>query len=785
MFSQLRIKLTVLYAALFCTALLFISATAYAVVASNAQRLVREQLQATGAVFDSLWQVRFGQLQEGAQLSAQDYGFRQAVATQDTATIRSALQNLRRRLNADLVFLVTPDGRVLNADETQAAASSPSLEAALEADDALTGVLMSRGVLHQSVTAPIFAPNLLGWVVVAERLDKAEMRALERLSPIPLHAVALSRGPDGWGAGDETLDPHDRQIVGGFIDRALRSAHPQPGSMDAYGGRAIALVKPLRALDGTSSVLLLRYPLARAMAPFRALFSTLFAIGLAGLSLLVIATWLLANGITQPISTLEAAARRLEAGEYDPVTVRTKDEISRLAESFNAMAASIRERERCITDLALHDSETGLPNRLALERRITASTPAGARVFLAAIGIDRFALVRGAIGYAHASALVAQLGQRLGELAQGAPMGRLSTDVLGLAFLADDENAATRRMRTLQAKLAQPVLLEGQVVDLDLSIGVASAKTEDESPSALIDRASIALDQARSLRAPIGFFDAASYGDPARNLSLMGEMRRALAHGHIHLVHQPKLTLRSNVIEGVETLVRWRHPTRGMIAPDLFVPMAEETGHIRALTDWVLRRAVVEQRAVAKAGWPLAFSINISGRLLSDRDFALNAVSAVAGAANAMCFEITETAVIDNPKVALENIDLFARNGIGVSIDDFGSGLSSLAYLKQLPARELKIDKVFVQNLTNSQRDALLVRSTIDLAHGLGMKVTAEGVENPTCFALLSAMGCDMAQGYLVSRPEPMNELLTILNDARRMEFFQQAARHGVQSAAS
>jgi EAL domain-containing protein (putative c-di-GMP-specific phosphodiesterase class I) len=241
-------------------------------------------------------------------------------------------------------------------------------------------------------------------------------------------------------------------------------------------------------------------------------------------------------------------------------------------------------------------------------------------------------------------------------------------------------------------------------------------------------------------------------------------------------VHQPKYNFRSGRIDSAECLVRWRHPTRGMIPPDLFVPMAEDTGHIRALTEWTLEHAVEDQRRLAAAGHTLTLSVNISARLLSDVDFARRAVEIVKQAPHQMGFEITETAVIDNPDVALANIELFARNGVRVAIDDYGAGLSSLAYLKQLPAHELKIDKLFVQNMTNSQRDALLVRSTVDLAHGLGMEVVAEGVETPAAFALLASMRCDLAQGFLVSRPASVDELIAILNDERRMRYYQQTA---------
>jgi EAL domain-containing protein (putative c-di-GMP-specific phosphodiesterase class I) len=360
-------------------------------------------------------------------------------------------------------------------------------------------------------------------------------------------------------------------------------------------------------------------------------------------------------------------------------------------------------------------------------------------------------------------------------------MARLASDTLGIAFVADSEEEARKRADALISHLEQPLELEGQVVDVNITLGVAQPRAKDETPAQRIERASIALDQARTARVKVTSFDRAAYGDPARNLSLMGEMRRALANGDITLAHQAKYNFSTARIDSVESLIRWRHPTRGMISPDLFVPMAEETGHVRAMTDWVLERAIEEQRAMAGAGWPIAVSLNISGRLLGDADFASAALQIARAAQGKLCFEITETALVDNPTQALKNIERFAAAGIRVAIDDYGSGLSSLAYLKQMPAHELKIDKMFVQNITANERDALLVRSTIDLAHGLGLVVTAEGVETPAAFALLAHLGCDMAQGYLVARPAPLHELMALLKDAKRLHFFQETAAAGIR----
>ncbi len=769
MFRRLRVKLTVLYAGLFCAVLVLIGATAYAVIASNTQTLARTQMASTGAVFDQLWRQRLDHLRDGAFVAASQAALQENINARDDDAVRHALAELSRRVRADLAFVVTREGLVIGEGGV-AASVPPGVQAALARERAPSGVMRFGESLFQSATAPIPGG---GWVVVGVNLDDS-LGALEKLASIPLQARALTHGRNGWS---DAAHP-DHAAFDAFVGAALQREAASPELLRAPSGEVLILVKPLPALDGARSVVVLRYPLSMALSAYAGLFGTLVLIALFGLALLVVGTWLLARGITQPLSTLEEAAKHLREGVYDTVVVGTKDELSRLAESFNAMIEAIRERERRITQLAYHDGETRLPNRAALERNL-ARAKQPERIYLAAIGVDRFTHVRGAIGYTLANALIRTLGQRLLTLVPNAPLGRVSSDVLAVAFLAADAADARRRAGALISNLEQPLSLDGQVVDVTVTIGVAQPRVKGESPAAMIDRASVALDQARAASVKAAMFDEAAYGDPARNLSLMGEMRAALENGDMTLAYQPKYDFRSGRITSAECLVRWRHPTRGMIAPDLFVPMAEETGQVRTLTEWSLRRAVADQKRLAAAGWPLTFSVNISARLLSDADFAEAALEIVRQARHQICFEITETAVIDNPKLALESIERFAASGVRIAIDDYGSGLSSLSYLKQLPAQELKIDKLFVQNITNSQRDALLVRSTIDLAHGLGMEVVAEGVETPAAFALLAQMRCDHAQGYLVARPSSVEELAAILADETRIRFYQQTAAVG------
>ncbi|MGZ6016712.1 MAG: putative bifunctional diguanylate cyclase/phosphodiesterase, partial [Phenylobacterium sp.] len=345
----------------------------------------------------------------------------------------------------------------------------------------------------------------------------------------------------------------------------------------------------------------------------------------------------------------------------------------------------------------------------------------------------------------------------------------IASDVLGFALIGSGPDAAADDAARLMAELEHPLHIGGDAIDVSLSLGLASI-TRGAGPGAAIEQANIALDQARAGKRKVAFFDAAAYGDPASNLSLMSGMLGALEDGALELFYQPKFDMRERSVTGVEALSRWRHPHRGMLPPDLFIPMAEETGHIRTLTEWVLKRTINDQRTMAEAGHLLDMSINISGRTLGEPDFADFALDQAARAAGQLMFEITETAVIQNPEAALAMLDRFAEAGIAISIDDFGTGLSSLAYLKRIRGQELKIDKSIVQGVTESQRDALIVRSTIDLAHSLGLKVTAEGVETDACYALLAGMGCDQAQGYLIAKPLPLKELLTFVGDDQLSE---------------
>jgi EAL domain-containing protein (putative c-di-GMP-specific phosphodiesterase class I)/GGDEF domain-containing protein len=372
--------------------------------------------------------------------------------------------------------------------------------------------------------------------------------------------------------------------------------------------------------------------------------------------------------------------------------------------------------------------------------------------FLGLIEIANFVALRRHVGVARADMLVVDVSDRILAAFPAlrlAEVGRTQLEVVADGDALADLEALTGAITAL---FEQAVDLDGEPHRIELLIGGAAAPFGNTEEVRLIEEAESALDLARAERHPV--VRDLSVGAPAFDRrTLTRELNNAISQGQMFLQYQPKVHVRRQEISSAEALVRWQHPDRGLILPGDFITIAEEAREICALTLWTLDQVIHDQRLLAADGHQLTVFINISGQLLGDARFVKQACARVRESGARIGFEITETAVIRDPQSAIANLKTFADVGITIAIDDYGAGLSSLAYLKQLPARELKIDKMFVLQLTSSNRDPLIVRSTIDLAHALEMEVTAEGVETQAAMALLTVMGCDMVQGYLLSRP--------------------------------
>jgi EAL domain-containing protein (putative c-di-GMP-specific phosphodiesterase class I) len=372
--------------------------------------------------------------------------------------------------------------------------------------------------------------------------------------------------------------------------------------------------------------------------------------------------------------------------------------------------------------------------------------------FLGLLEITNFVALRRHVGVARADMLVIDISDRILAAFPSLRLSEVGRTQLEIA--GDGEALSDLEMlsRAVVALFDQPLDLDGESHRIEVLIGGAAAPLGNAEEVRLIEEAESALDHARTERHPV--IRDLSVGAPAFDRrTLTRELNSAISQGQMFLQYQPKVHVRRQEISSAEALVRWQHPERGLILPGDFITIAEEAREICALTLWTLDQVIADQRLLATDGHHLTVFINISGQLLGDARFVKQACAKVIESGAKIGFEITETAVIRDPQSAIANLKTFADVGIIIAIDDYGAGLSSLAYLKQLPARELKIDKMFVLQLTSSNRDPLIVRSTIDLAHALDMEVTAEGVETQAAMALLTVMGCDMVQGYLLSRP--------------------------------
>ena len=410
---------------------------------------------------------------------------------------------------------------------------------------------------------------------------------------------------------------------------------------------------------------------------------------------------------------------------------------------------------------SLHDSLTGLPNRKYLLRdadeALAAARQDGTGIALCLLDLDRFKEVNDTLGHQVGDRLLQLVATRLSAAVRPTDtVARLGGDEFAVMFREVDAEEAEVLVRRLLAAFEDVFAGDGMFFDLDVSIGVALHPQHSDTFESLLRRADVAMYLAKNDRGGFRIYDPALDRHSTERLALLGELRRALDDGQLVLHYQPKAALATGEVVGVEALARWYHPVRGLVPTDVFVPLAEQTGLMRPLTDHVVRVAVSQIAAWRAAGIFITVAINISVRDLHDPQFAVllrETCEREGVPPTALQLEITEGTLIDDPTRTEDVLRELAAFGVALSLDDFGTGYSSLRHLKRLPVKEIKIDKSFVQRLHIDADDAAIVRSIIDLGEALGLRVVAEGVETLETWHRLAAMGCDEAQGWYLARP--------------------------------
>jgi diguanylate cyclase (GGDEF)-like protein len=469
----------------------------------------------------------------------------------------------------------------------------------------------------------------------------------------------------------------------------------------------------------------------------------------------------------------DRAIEALKSGATDYVL---KDRSARLVPAIHRALREVGERahraraESEVQRLAYCDALTGLGNRVRLQDRLQdalqGAVAGNGHISLLLMDLDRFKEINDTLGHHNGDQVLQEVARRLSAaLPEALEIARLGGDEFAVILRTDLKNAIYDVTRVLES-LHQPIEAGGLMLDVKGSIGIAGSPDHGQDPLTLIQRADVAMYAAKARDSGYAFYAPEQDQYSPQRLGLMAELRQAIEDGHLLLHYQPKFSLKTGKIIGVEALVRWQHPERGLITPFEFLPLLEQTPLIRGLTDWVLEAALEQSRRWEAAGIDLPIAVNLSVRILQDVAFPEHVAELLRSRQvppQTLCFEITESAIMIDPAGALTRLTRLHQMGVRLAIDDFGIGHSSMAYLKRLPVHELKIDKAFVIGLINDRKDAAIVRAAVGLAHDLGLVVVAEGVEDLQTQHGLMALGCDAIQGYFLSPPVSSKDLLPIL----------------------
>jgi len=466
----------------------------------------------------------------------------------------------------------------------------------------------------------------------------------------------------------------------------------------------------------------------------------------------------LSGSLTKPLVLLAGAAKRIRDGDYSTrFAIDSKDEIGDLARTVDSMQTEIAQREHEVRFQATHDVLTGLPNRAAvnaeLERRIGANEP----FWIMVVGFAEVHEINSTLGLDVGDAMVRAVADRLKEFA-GAQhyVARLSDTRFAVVVHTADPRPIHVRAIELRQIFDAKSLLEHVQVSVRASIGVAGFPDHARDADGVIRRAWTASMDAPAAPERVASYDAERDARHTRRMRLIEDLRSAIGTEQLSLVYQPQYDARTGHIEGAEALIRWKHPELGNVSPAEFIPLAEQSNSIKLLTRWVFARACAQSRDWRRRGLSITLSVNVSANDLGDLafpGFVLRTLDEFGVQPQHLELEITETALSDDIERALESLRILSGLGFRIAIDDFGTGFSSLAQLKRFPINVLKIDRSFVGELDRSPDDSLIVRSTIDLAHGMGMTLVAEGVETAAVARLLAEWGTETLQGYLLSPP--------------------------------
>lgn len=738
--GSLRARIALVYAVLFAVAFGMVALIASGGIESYAERAISRDMAANADVFEEILDLRAKEMRVQANVLSADFGFRKAVALDDEPTVESAIDSLKTRAGVPYAFVVTIDGRIVGDGSALTSLDRQELYQALNAGDS-SGIITLGENPASAVAAPIKLPDVAGWLVLGEPLTRQGLAGLAELSAIRLDSRIVPRGDL----------PAALQIGGG--DR--------PVEIDEAGERILYRVTMLSPLGGNMEpVLLLRHSLSEALKEYRSLIWLLGLLGVAGVIATILFGWIIARDITRPIAKLDAAAQRVSEGEHAFVDVHSDDEVGRLAKSFNRMIEAIDDRERRITHIALHDILTDLPNRKLFSEQLDsalARCEPGKRIAICYLDLDNFKLINDTAGHPVGDAVLKAVTKRLGRFMSGAVVSRQGGDEFAVMIpdIDADEDMLGHAERLFRC-FDEPVDCGGQLLTIEASIGIAYSPDDGSDAETLIKNADLALYRAKKEgKAGYQFFEQSMDDAARKRRQLELDLRIAINQGQFELYFQPLYSLSDEKLIGFEALLRWHHPERGIVSPVEFIPLAEETGLIIPIGEWVIREACRQA-----ATWPdqLRVAVNVSSIQFKSTNLQNAILQALAQSGlepNRLEVEITESVFIADIDQTLDVLHRLRSLGVRIALDDFGTGYSSLSYLRSFPFDKIKIDRSFVTDLGTGAGASAIIRAITTLAGALGMETLAEGVEMEDQIETLRREGCQQVQGYWFSRPAP------------------------------
>ncbi|MBE0362000.1 hypothetical protein PULV_a3673 [Pseudoalteromonas ulvae UL12] len=758
--QSLQVKILTLFVFLLISVLAVAMATVLGQTYQHSQQQLEQRMATSANVVRFKFVADADVLLRSLNTLVKDFSVKQLIASgaDDPASLESALSNHKRRLKADFALVLNQDQKIIAGTTEFTQDADFDFDLSNYSDHQIRLIELANHYYLTKIAPVKFVESASGvnaWMVMGINIDSLVNERIVELAGFNV-SVVLAPQKANYLASTMAKDNYQNLIESGL------SFNDEVASFDLAEQKFVAGLFELGFVKDQRLYMLLTTDKAHAFVSFNTLIVQLSVLIIFSVILAFIAAFFVSKSVTKPLTSLMKIAENIQKGDYsNSLPESSTREVDSLSLALNTMQHSIEEREVEINQLAYFDKLTELPNRnhfvSHLNKVIAEHQQQGLTLAVLQLDLDRFKEVNDTLGHAFGDALLKVVAKRLQTFVYPhAFIAHFAADEFGLILPDIDVHQLDSVIGQFEKLFTWSFSVDDVALDIDASFGVSLYPEHGDTSGKLLQCTDIAMHACKGKHVHHVVYYPQLNKHSLLRLSLMSELRSAINDDQLELFYQPKLDLIQQKIVSVECLVRWHHPEHGFIQPDDFIPLAEQSGHIRALTEWAIDTALKQKKLWLKQDIDVQMAVNISAVDLIDLKlpaYVAQLMTRYGLQPNALKLEVTESAVMAEPEQALRALCMLNQMGIKLSIDDFGTGFSSMAQLKKMPLDELKIDKSFVLDLNHDEDDEVIVKSTIELAHNLSLSVVAEGVEDLATLNKLSAFGCDTAQGYFIAKP--------------------------------